>query len=226
MTVPALVVRPEPGASATLANLQAAGVPALAVPLFVVEPLAWQPPDARAHDALLLTSANAVRHGGPNLHEVHGMSCWCVGETTAAAAMAAGFHVTHVGDSDAATLMRHPDAAGRRWLWLAGARHQPLVAPPDGSLTIVPVYALTDCDSGDALRQALGTPAIILAHSAAAARRLQTLITDRAPHHLVAISAAVAAAAGPGWRSVTAAAMPDDCEMVAIAATLCQKREP
>ena len=69
MTRRALVLRPEPGAAATLERLAAAGVVGEAMPLFRVLPRAWSPP-AGAFDALLLTSANAVRHGGEGLARV------------------------------------------------------------------------------------------------------------------------------------------------------------
>ena len=59
-----VVLRPEPGASATLARAKAAGIDAVAIPLFEVVPVAWDAPDPSSVDALLLTSANAARHGG------------------------------------------------------------------------------------------------------------------------------------------------------------------
>ena len=59
---PLAVLRPEPGASATLGRAQAMGLAAFAMPLFAVEPVAWTAPAPHDFDALLLTSANAVRH--------------------------------------------------------------------------------------------------------------------------------------------------------------------
>ena len=37
------------------------------MPLFAIEPVEWRPPDPAQFDALLLTSANAIRCGGPAL---------------------------------------------------------------------------------------------------------------------------------------------------------------
>jgi uroporphyrinogen-III synthase len=221
LNCPVIIVRPQPGASATAARLHAAGQKALIAPLFAAGPLPWLPPDPTGFDALLLTSANALRHGGPALVHYHGLPCWCVGAATAAAAAIAGFAVARIGDSNAEDLLAQPDAAGRRWLWLAGARHQPLAAPIGGVLTVVPVYASADLPAPDALLTALVQPAVLLAHSAAAAQRLQGMVTHKDRHHLVAISAAVATAAGHGWRSCTWPDQPDDSEMVAKAAMLC-----
>ena len=62
-----VILRPEPGASATLARAAAAGIAAVAIPLFAIAPVDWVAPDAKAYDALLLTSANAVRFAGEQL---------------------------------------------------------------------------------------------------------------------------------------------------------------
>lgn len=223
MTARVIVFRPEPGATDTLARLAKAGIDAVAAPLFAARPIAWTPPDPAAFDALLLTSAAAVRHGGAALELYRQLACWCVGPATAAAAAAAGLRVSRVGDSNATTLLAEPEARERRWLWLAGERHQPLVAPEGASLTIVPVYAMAELPPPDALQAALARRAVVMLHSGEAARRVRGIVADPGLHDLVAISAAVAEAAGPGWRSIAAPTYPKDAEMVAIAAALCQK---
>lgn len=223
MSYPIVIVRGEPGASATAAKVVAAGEEAVVAPLFAACPLAWDAPDAEDFDALLLTSANAVRHGGDGLALYHGLPCWCVGVATGSVAKAAGFSVVRVGDSDAATLLAAPEAEGQRWLWLAGARHQPLAAPPSATLTVRTVYAVDRLPVAAGLRQALAGPTILLVHSSEAARVLRGLVTNPAIHQMVAISADAAKAAGSGWRSVSSADSPNDSEMVAIAAALCQK---
>ena len=64
------IVRPEPGASATARAAADLGLDSVAMPLFAVEPLDWDVPEPARYDALLLTSANAVRHGGESLERV------------------------------------------------------------------------------------------------------------------------------------------------------------
>ena len=83
-----IVLRPEPGASATVERAQALGLDAFAIPLFRVEPIAWTAPDAGQFEGLLLTSANAVRHGGDQLERLRGLPVYVVGEATAEAARA------------------------------------------------------------------------------------------------------------------------------------------
>ena len=81
-----LVLRPEPGASATVKRAKERGLDALAIPLFEVRPVDWDVPDAGSFDGLLLTSANAVRHSGEQLKELRGLPVHAVGAATAAAA--------------------------------------------------------------------------------------------------------------------------------------------
>src|SRR5687768_9453521 len=80
------ILRPEPGASATVERARELGLDAFAVPLFAIEPLAWELPDSGAFDALLLTSANTVRQAGPSLERLLQLPAYAVGDATAAAA--------------------------------------------------------------------------------------------------------------------------------------------
>ncbi|MBC7987264.1 MAG: uroporphyrinogen-III synthase, partial [Sphingomonadaceae bacterium] len=84
-----LIVRPEPGASATAQRARTRGWEPLVAPLFAIAPLAWAPRDPAAFDALLLTSANAVSHGGKALGKYRELPVYAVGAATAAAARAA-----------------------------------------------------------------------------------------------------------------------------------------
>ena len=61
-----LVLRPEPGASATAERACGRGLDAVVISLFAIEAIEWVAPDPGGFDALLLTSANAVRFGWAN----------------------------------------------------------------------------------------------------------------------------------------------------------------
>ena len=80
MTLPIIAIRPEPGCGATLAAGREAGLAVEAWPLFEVWPLAWDAPPADSFDALLLGSANALRHGGTALAAYRGKPAYAVGE--------------------------------------------------------------------------------------------------------------------------------------------------
>ncbi len=210
-----MVVRPAPGAARTLARLAERGIAAEAMALFVTAPIDWEPPPTTAFDALLLTSANAVRHGGAGLASLAGLPVVAVGPATAAAAARAGMTVAIVGDGDVeAVVDRARDAGMARLLHLAGRDR---IA---AGTTAITVYA------SDAVPIAPGAAAqfagaTILLHSARAARRVGELVdrdeVDRSAIRVAAFSDAVAVAAGDGWQSVVVAARPTDAALIEAA---------
>ena len=221
---PLLVLRPEPGAAMTIARAQAAGFQAVAAPLFTVAPLAWDAPEEQAYDALMLTSANAVRHAGPALSRYLSLPVYAVGEATAAAARAEGFADVRTGAGDAAALAALMVCDGiRRPLHLAGREHRDVATPLSIDRRIVYAAEPGTMLPAPALA-ALRRGAIALIHSPRAgelfARLLAEAGLDGANVPVAAISAA--AAAGP-WHKVAIAATPDDGALLAAAARLCEK---
>ena len=212
------VVRPEPGASATLERARGQGLDAFALPLFEVVPVDWDPPDARQFDGVLLTSANALRHGGDALQSLSGLPAYAVGEATAEAARGAGFAVAATGAAGIDSLLGAIDPELR--LIHPCGRDRTETDPARQAITPVAVYearaiAVTDLKN-------LGG-CVILIHSSRAARRLAELADDPSNIAIAAISPAAAEAAGPGWEQVEAAATPDDGALLALAARLCKK---
>ena len=61
---PLFVLRSQPGCDATVRTARDLGLDAHGYPLFAVRPLDWQAPPVENFDALLIGSANALRHGG------------------------------------------------------------------------------------------------------------------------------------------------------------------
>ena len=220
---PVIIVRPEPGASATAARAAALGLDARTVPLFAIEPVAWHVPNVAAHDALLLTSANAVRHAGPGLATLARLPCHAVGAATAAAARGAGLNVVAVGTSGAQPLVDAMTSSGHRAImWLAGEERSDIDGGP-ARITALACYRAAAIIDPAGWTAAIARPAVVLLHSVRAARRAATMAGE-ARNHLIAlgISAAVRTAAGAGWEASHAALHPDDAEMLALAAKLCQ----
>ena len=215
----ALVLRPEPGNAATAARLAANGVTVRCRPLFAVAPVAWSPPDPADHDALLLTSANAIRYAGEGLRAFAHLPVLAVGPATAAAARDAGLAVALTGSADAVALIAQAHAAGwQRPLHLAGRERQ---AMPD--VLAVTVYASEPLTVDDA-EVVRWRGHVALLHSSRAARRLAALVdrarVDRQTIGIAALSDAVAGAAGAGWAGVAIAAAPRDALLVAAAVAL------
>ena len=216
-----IVLRPEPGASETVRRARERGLDATSVPLFEMEPVPWDAPEASAFDALLLTSANAVRFGGERLIEYRGLSVHAVGEATAQAARAAGFDIASSGDSGVERLLGSIDAE-LRLLHLSGEN----VKEPDQirqQIDRVVVYRSKPVEDPDISAFA---GAVILVHSSRAATRLAELVKDRQSIALVAISAAAAEVAGEGWSRVEVAAEPRDDALLDVAARLCNTSAP
>lgn len=222
--VPLIVTRPEPGNAATVARARSLGFDVHAMPLFAARPLHWTPPAAADFDALLLTSAFAARLAGPGLAALASLPAYAVGAATAEAARAAGLTVAMTGAADAQRLldeMTSPKIA--RILWLCG-RDRTLLRTGGATLAPLPCYAVDPADPPAQWRALIAAPAILLAHSARAAERVAALAgAARAHLSLVAISAAVAAAAGQGWRALAVAAEANDAAMLAQARALWHK---
>ena len=215
---PVVVLRPEPGNTRTAAALRALGLEVRQVPLFGALPVDWTPPDPAGFDGLLLTSANAVRHGGAGLDPFKRLPVVAVGAATAAAASEAGVAVAVTGAEDArAVVAEARDRGFARLLHLAGRER----APTEDGVEAITVYA-SDAASVAADVTRSFEDAVVLVHSARAAARLAELVdgagADRSRIALVAISRAVGDAAGTGWADLAIAPEPSDSAVVATAA--------
>jgi uroporphyrinogen-III synthase len=216
-----LVLRPEPGASATVERARLRGLDALAMPLFAIEPVVWDTPDTARFDGLLLTSANALRFGGEQLQRLRALKAYAVGEATAEAAREAGFDIGAVGGGGVDRLLASIDP-GLKLLHLCGADRR----EPEGAkqaITALIVYRAKPIEKPD-LSVAPGNIALI--HSPRAGRRFAELVTERADIAIAAISSAGADAVGSGWKAIAAADRPSDDALLALAARLCNKPDP
>lgn len=222
MTRRIAVLRPEPGNAATVARCRAMGIEAMALPLFEIMALDWQCPQARDFDALLLTSANAVRSAGSALADLRSLPVLAVGEATARAARAAGLEVAMTGTSDARALIDQAAASGIGHALHLGGQETTITVEGIVARSIA-VYASVPrpIESND---MALLKGATALLHSARAAARLGELLDQagiaRRSVAIATISSAVADAAGAGWAAVAIAPTPDDHALIHIAAAL------
>jgi uroporphyrinogen-III synthase len=96
-----LITRPEPGATATAARLQAMGHRAIIAPCLSITPLKSSLPESAA--AIIITSSQAI----PALPlRWAGAKIFCVGDATAARLKAAGFSNIESANGDATDLFR------------------------------------------------------------------------------------------------------------------------
>lgn len=225
--IPLIVIRPQPGCDVTVAAARALGLDAHGFPLFAVRPLDWAPPAPDCFDALLIGSANALRHGGPALAAWRGKPAYAVGRTTADAARAAGLEVIATGHGGLQAMLVALGPGHRRLLRLAGRERVELTAPAGVTIEERVLYASEPQPLPPALSALLAEGAVVLLHSGEAARHFAALCAahglERARIALAAIGPRVAAAAGQGWAALRAAARPDDDALLALANEMCQE---
>lgn len=212
-----MILRPEPGNSQSVARAKAKGLNAFGYPLFAIEAVDWTGPPASDFNALLLTSANAVR----GLDAYCRLPVYAVGAATAEAARSAGLIVAKEGtngvDAFLASLepqkMFHPH----------GEDTTP-TAPNGHEITQAITYRSRAVEPATPTWDALDEAPIVLLHSQRAIMHFAALTgqqgIDRSRISLVAISQAVANLAGSGWEAVALAAFPRDDAMIDAALAL------
>lgn len=228
--VPLVVIRPEPGCSASLAAARAARLEAHGFPLFEVVARSWEAPPPGQFDAILGGSANAFRHGGKGLALLRDLPVYAVGETTAAAAKEAGFGVVATGNGGLQGVIGTLPPHHRRLLRLAGEERVPLTLPRGATMDERVVYASVPRPMPPEMIALLRAPAMVALHSAEAARHMAAQCVThgirRSLLRLIALGPRIATAAGDGWGEVATAAMPNDKALLALALQMCQDPGP
>ena len=217
-----IVLRASPACEGTAQAIRRAGGESLWVPIFELRPLAWEPPRAVEHDALVLTSANAVRLGGDGLDGLVDLPVYAVGAATARAAAERGFTAVAVGSGGAEDLAPALAAAGvTQALHLSGSHHRAVSGRVVRTLAVYENAAVAPRSGAAALEQLRGNVVLL---SPRAGTWLRALLSRHgiSPHSmdLAAISAAAAQAAGDGWRAIAVAAQPTDAALVTAATEL------
>ena len=225
-----IIVRAEPAASATSEKARKLGLETFICPLFALKAVDWQCPEPNRFDALMLTSANAVRMAGPQLRQLAHLPAFAVGEATAQAAHNAGLTIekpaiapkTHAAPT-AQSLIDHIAATGkRRIVWLC-AREQTIVKASRVELHSLVCYRADRLEPPSAWQKIIAQPAAMAFFSARAARYARILCGESRSHLVaLAMSPAVADAAGEGWREYAVAAQSNEQALLELAARLCK----
>ena len=215
-----IAIRPQPGCAATIAAGRAMGLSVEGHPLFAIRGLDWKAPDPENFDALLVGSANAFRHSGPQIAQYKSKPVHVVGAATARAAREAGFDVASVGTGGLQGLIDTLEGSSLRFLRLAGAEHVGLDLSAQISVETQIVYASTPVPMSADLADKLHDNALVLLHSAIAAQHFAAecdrLELDRTQIALAALGPRIAAAAGRGWAKCVSAPQPRDSALLAL----------
>ena len=225
--LPAIVIRPQPGCDASVASLAARGIEAKGFPLFEIRPMPWEAPEETTFDAILVGSANAIRHGGLALGAYSGKPAYAVGERTAQAAREAGLNVIATGSGGLQDVLAELRADHRNLLRLTAEKRVDLDPPEGVTIHERTVYASEPLPIPPELAQLLRDPALVLLHSGEAARHFaescDKLGVSRGRISLAAIGTRVADAAGGGWANVKCAEKPNEDELLALAEHMCKE---
>jgi uroporphyrinogen-III synthase len=224
---PVLVIRAQPGAGETAARGAALGLDCRAVPLFIAQPVAWDPPEPIGFEAVMLTSSHAPRLAGPSQAAYRDIPCYAVGDSTAAAAQQAGFSDVRPGSGDGEALLDRMARDGVRSAVHLCGRNRRAYERPEIGITRISVYAVDGVKSlPPPAEAALREHPIVLLHSPRSAKHFAALCdaagVNRSGICVAAISRAAAAAAGTGWGRIAVADKPRDEPLLELAAKLCK----
>lgn len=214
-----LIIRPQPGADATAARVRSAGHDAIVMPLFEVQPVAWDEALSEEYGALLLTSGNAVRLAGEGLHRLRRLPVYAVGSATARAAEQAALEAIAVGDAGVSDILVLARQAGiRHLLWLAGEDRIDICVPEGMTVDVRIVYRSAALPNPSNFANEVGEADAALLHSPRAARHFAELCDAkpiaRAGLTVAALSPAIAESAGQGWKAVITAPAPNDVSLL------------
>lgn len=232
-----LVTRPQPGADATAQRLGRMGHAPLILPLTRIEPaesLGEAPRHPAGFDAVILTSANALRHGDAlPLPAFTHLPLLAVGDASARAARAAGFRHVTAAQGDGASLVelaRRTLEPGARLFYPTGRPRtegfEENLVQAGFAVTTLETYRAVPIAHDDATVIALlagSPPDAALVHSSHAARLLLALAGRPALRpffeaaRILAISRKVGATfAADGRLSVEVAGRPDEAALLRL----------
>ena len=190
-----IITRPAPSGEAFARAVIAAfgaPVPVIAAPALQIVPIPYTMPDA---SQIIFTSARGVAEAPDGA----GRTAWCVGDATAEAARTRDYDVrSAAGDADALVDLILSHRPSDPLVHLAGRHRRGAIAARLTAAglrcTTVEIYDQIAIDLPDALRLAAqgDAPLVIPIFSPRSAQGLRDLMF-RAPLHIIAISAAVAA---------------------------------
>jgi uroporphyrinogen-III synthase len=220
-----LIIRPQFVAEATAERSKQVGFEPIIMPLFAVEPSVWNAPDPLGYDALMITSANAIRYGAGGLKALQQLPVYAVGSASGQAAQDAGFSVVAKGKGGATDCLNQIDADGlKRILWLTGEDHIQPEIPQTMQVDRVIVYKSAALPAPENFHAILAQHPIVALHSPRAARYFAQLCDDnnidRSNLCLAVLSPAIAIAVGENWRHIAVAEAPNDTALLS-AAKLC-----
>jgi len=166
-----------------------------------------------------------LRYGGQRVDNLVDKPVYAVGEATAEAARQHGFAVARSADQGLQQLVDSLAGEHLRLLRLAGRERVPLSPPAGITVETAIAYESMALPMPGPLAEVLRKGALVLLHSAAAARHFVAECDRLAIHRgdilLAALSSRIAVAVGGGWARLGSAAEPNEAALLALAREMC-----
>ncbi|MEM1390759.1 MAG: uroporphyrinogen-III synthase [Pseudomonadota bacterium] len=219
-----LVIRSEPGASETVARLEAADYETIKSPvLAIANDLEVALPDLSEIEDLIFTSANGVRAFSQR-SDRRDHKAWCVGPATAAAAEEAGFERVEQSSGNATDLadyiIERTTPTDKRMLHIANAEAKghlrTRLTDAGFALAFCPLYRMTRASHlpMDALEALVSqAPTLVLIHSEKGALAFSDLISSLTPQNCTGVAISHQAAeplSGFALKHINIADRPDE----------------
>ena len=231
-----ITIRPEPDASRDVDWLQRYKVPAVAVPVMYAKQQPFKLPDVSLFQAIIFTSRHAVAALSDvfKYASLRSLPVYAVGRKTALAARHAGFEQVTSGPGDGKGLMTLMTADLRQGagkiLWPSASTVSFDIASQLNefgfSVQQIPVYTMTptaSCAANLSAQLAACSSAAVVAMSTRSMALFSEVLNnqeyagERKIITVIAGSAPIAAAAGPGWADIIVAKASRRSRILAIA---------
>ncbi len=227
-----ILLRPYESAQQSATVARDKGFDPLIAPVSDIKRVPWNAPPASNFDAIMITSANALRYGGEEIQQYKQLPLFAVGRATAKLAQDMGFTLAAIGKGGAKALWPLINQSNAmRILRLVGRDYVPI---SDKRITTIMTYescALPINTTLERLMRAHNDPAamahIFAFHSARAVQILDDYIIqmankgfifDKSAHFAAALAPAIGEAIrhsnGQQWRKIIVSSSANDAVMI------------
>lgn len=220
-----LILRPTDGALQSAAVARELGFDPIIASASKICALDWEAPDPSEFDAIMITSANALRHGGDVIMQYRYLPMFAVGKATAKLATDMGFNIAAIGQGGAKALWPLIVSHGaKNILRLVGRDY--VTVNSDLNVRTIMTYearALPMADDLMALMMDTNAPHIFTFHSAKAVQIFDDYIADlqnygmkfnKSLHYAAALAPTIAQQLSPDWRKIIISPSASDAAMM------------
>ncbi len=225
-----IILRPEPGASLSSEVARSLGFDPIIASASEIKPIAWDIPSTDRFDALMITSANALRVNAQHISRYKDLPLFAVGKATAALAKDMGFTVAAIGQGGAKALFpKLIDYGAKNVLRLVGADYVPVDATDAIQITTIITYEAQHLPISSHLKalfidQSNG-PHIFTFHSERAAQIFHRYVDhynkighifDTNLHYAAVLAPSIAKSVGTKWKKLLISPNANDHAMMTM----------